>query len=531
MIIIKNLSYDSPRGDRLFEDMSVSFPDKRTGLIGKNGTGKTTLLRLIVGELQTAGGSIKCARDIAYMPQDYQLDLSRSISEVLGIDKKMKAIEKIKDGNEDERIVAQIGDDWDIENRAQAAMAKMKLEGMDLSRAVATLSGGERTKVLLASLLLRDAGFLIMDEPTNNLDAESKEAVHALIKTWGKGLLVVSHDRELLDLMDEIAELSSGIIKIYGGNYEMYAEQKRIEGEALERQLVSARQDLQRNKQEATAVRERQQKRNAHGKKAVIGQKINKGKINEMISQANATTGKLKIRHEQKVKDAQNKFKELKSRIPETNRIFIEIPDSRIPNGKAVAAFERVFFSFVPDKVLFNNVSFEISGPERIALVGENGSGKTTLIRLLLGELQPLSGAVRLGITRLAYLDQHVAFMDNTKTLLDNLKIMSGLSDSDSRNYLAKFLFESDTVFKDYGALSGGERIRAALACVLARKEAPQLLILDEPTNNLDLDSIERLESALTNFEGALLVISHDKTFLQNIGIEREIRLGDYPSC
>lgn len=527
MIVIKNLSYDSPRGDRLFEDISVSFPDKKIGLVGKNGTGKTTLLRLIVGEEKPAEGSIECDSAVAYMPQDYQLDLSQSISDVLDIRTKLEAIKKIQAGDEDEDLAARIGDDWDIENRAQAALAKMKLEDMDLARRVATLSGGERIKVLLASLLLRNADFLIMDEPTNNLDAEAKEAVHALIKTWTKGLLIVSHDRELLKFIDEIAELAGGKIKTYGGNYEMYIAQKSIEAEALGRQLVSARQELHKNKKEAVAVRERQQKRNSHGKKAVIGQKIGKGKINEMISQANATTGRLKLKHEQKVEDAQNKFEDLKSRIPETNRIFIELPDSRIPNSKAVAEFERVSFSFTPDKVLFNNVSFEISGPQRIALAGKNGSGKTTLIRLLLGELQPTSGDIRLGVTRLAYLDQHVASMDSDLTLLGNLKMMSSLGDSDGRNYLAKFLFESDAVFKDFGALSGGERIRAALACVLARKETPQLLILDEPTNNLDLDSIERLESALANFEGALLVISHDKTFLQNVGIEREIRLGD----
>jgi len=506
--------------------MSVSFPDKKTGLVGKNGTGKTTLLRLIVGELQPAGGDMERTTDIAYMPQDYRLDLSQNISQVLGIDKKLEAIKKIKDGDEDERLLAGIGDDWDIEDRARVAMGKMDLEEMDLMRIVATLSGGERIKVLLANLLLEDAGFLIIDEPTNNLDAEAKEAVYALIRTWRKGLLVVSHDRELLDLMDEIAELSRGGIKTYGGNYEAYIAQKRAEEEALERQLVSARQELRKDKKEAIAVRERQQKRNSHGKKAVVGQKINKGKINEMISQANATTGRLKIRHEQKVRDAQNKFEDLRSRIPETNRIFIELPDSRIPNGKSVAEFENVSFSYAPDKPLLLDINFAIAGPERIALTGRNGSGKTTLIRLLLGELRPLSGEVRLGVTRLAYLDQHVAFMDNNKTLLDNLKTMSGLVDSDGRNYLAKFLFESDAVFKDFGALSGGERIRAALASALAQKETPQLLILDEPTNNLDLDSIERLESALANFEGALLVISHDKTFLENIGIGREIRLG-----
>lgn len=526
MIVIKNLSYDSPAGERLFADVSISFPDKKIGLVGKNGTGKTALLRLIMGEETPTEGKIEYDSDIAYMPQDYQLDLSRSISEVLGIKTKLEAIERIKNGNEDENLIALIDNDWDIENRAFTTLEKMRLKDMDLTRPVGTLSGGERIKVLLASLTIRDADFLIMDEPTNNLDREAKKAVYALIKDWHKGLLIVSHDRELLNLMDEIVELSGSELRTYGGNYEMYSEQKRIEEEALERQLVNAKQELHKNKKEAIAVREQQQKKNSHGKKAVIGQKINKGAINAMISQANATTGKLKIRHEQKVEDAQNKFEDIKSRIPETNKIFIELPDSRVPNGKTVAEFKDVSFSYAPDKILLADINFTVFGPERIALVGKNGSGKTTLVKLLLGEITPLGGEIRMGITRLAYLDQHVAFMDSDKTLLENMKATSGLGDGDGRNYLAKFLFASDTVFKNFSALSGGERIRATLACALAQKETPQLLILDEPTNNLDLDSIERLESALANYRGALIVISHDKTFLENVGIEREIKLG-----
>lgn len=525
MIIIKNLSYSSPSGERLFEDISFNFSNRKIGIVGKNGIGKTTLLRLIVGNLEPDSGAIQNKTKTAYMPQDYQIDPEKSASDVLGINKKLEAISKIKTGEQSEDFFNIIGEDWDIKDKTTEILGNLGMKNFDLDQKIKELSGGERMKVVFASLLMQNADFLIMDEPTNNLDVQTKKILCKEIEKWKKGVLVVSHDRELLNLMEEIVEISEHGLKIYGGNYEFYFEQKRIENEAIEKQFNSAKQKFYADKKEALTVEKRQQRRNSRGKKRIDKLGLDKATINAMAGQANATTGKLKIKHEQKIRDSRNKLENIKSRITEDNQIFIEIPKSQIPNGKLVAEFKDITFSYKANEPLIENLSFTISGPERIALVGPNGSGKTTLVKLLTGELKPDRGEIKIGVSHIKYIDQNMDFLDPDMTLLENIQKSSERNSKEARNWLAKFLFTEDSVFKNFCDLSGGERIRAALASIFAKKEPPQLLILDEPTNNLDIDSLERLESALMNFQGAMIIISHDQTFLNNIRIERKIEL------
>jgi ATPase subunit of ABC transporter with duplicated ATPase domains len=248
-----------------------------------------------------------------------------------------------------------------------------------------------------------------------------------------------------------------------------------------------------------------------------------KAVLNEMRKHAQETSGKLKKIHEDRMNEASDKVKKARERISPDNRIEIDLSQTEIPNSKLVAELKDISFGY--SELLFSKFNLSIYGPERLSFSGPNGSGKTTLVKLMLGELKPLSGEITLGINRSAYLDQNVAVLDKAKTVLENLKSISNIDEGLARNWLAQFLFPADDVFKKVEVLSGGERMRAALACILAGDTPPKLLILDEPTNNLDLNSIEQIESALLNFEGALVVISHDKSFLKNIGIEREIDL------
>jgi ATPase subunit of ABC transporter with duplicated ATPase domains len=243
-----------------------------------------------------------------------------------------------------------------------------------------------------------------------------------------------------------------------------------------------------------------------------------------MKKHAQQTTSKLNKIHEERVSAVSDNLQNAKDKISPENRIVVDLRRTQIPNGKLVAEFKAVKFSY-ESKSLFNEFNLIIYGPERLAINGPNGSGKSTLVKLLLGELKPESGEITKWVEHSAYLDQHVAILDKTKTVLENLKLISGLDETMGRNWLARFLFSADDVFKKVEILSGGERVRAALACILAGDIPPKLLVLDEPTNNLDLNSIEQIESALLNFEGALVVISHDKSFLQNIGISKEINL------
>ena len=524
-IVANDISFEIRNGVSIFKNLSVSLNAEKTGLVGKNGSGKTTLLRLLVGELEPSSGKIQKAGIVAYLPQDYQLNLQQTISDALGVKEKLEALDKIKSGSKNSEILELVGNDWDVQSRISEIFERLKIGGLNLNRSLNSLSGGERTKVIIAKLLISEPEFIILDEPTNNLDRESREFIYELIKNWQRGLLVVSHDRNLLNLLDQILELSNGKLKIYGGNYDNYKEQKELEEQAAKRQLAGAEQELKKTKRQAQRTKEKQQKRLSQGKKlrGKIGMpKIILGKMKETNE---TTSSRLQKLHEKRIEGAISNLEEAKAKISPENQINVDLSGTKVSTGKLIVETKNLNFSYDDGKPLFKDSTISLHGPIRLALNGPNGSGKTTLIKLFLKELEPLSGEVALGVDKFAYLDQGVVVLQKDKTLIDNLKHISNLDDNIARKWLARFLFRNEDVFKKVDMLSGGERMRAALACILAGDKPPQLLILDEPTNNLDLDSIEQIESALLNFQGALMVISHDKSFLRNIGIREEITL------
>ncbi len=525
IVVTTDISFEIRSGVSIFQNLSISLNGEKTGLVGKNGSGKTTLLRLLVGELEPTKGKIQRTTEIAYLPQDYQVNLQQTVSEALGIKEKLEALEKIRAGNKNDESLKTIGEDWDIESRISEVFAQLKIEQLNLNRLLDTLSGGERTKVVIARLLISEPKFIVLDEPTNNLDHNSREIVYELVRNWKHGLLVVSHDRNLLNLLDQILELSNGNLKIYGGNYDSYKEQKELEEQAAKRQLVSAEQELKKTKRQAQRTKEKQQKRSSQGKK--MRDKIGMPKIilGRMKETSEKTSSRLEKLHEKRIEGAISNLETAKSKISPENQINVELSGTKVPTGKLIVEIKNVTFSYDDEKPLFQNFSISLHGPIRLALNGPNGSGKTTLIKLILKELRPLDGEIVLGIDKFAYLDQGVAILRSDKILVENLKYISGLDDNLARKWLARFLFRGEDVFKKVDTLSGGERMRAALACILAGDKPPQLLILDEPTNNLDLNSIEQIESALLNYQGALVVISHDKNFLRNIGTREEVNL------
>ena len=502
-IIADNISYEPRAGFPIFKNLSLSLYNEKSGLVGKNGSGKTTLLKLLVQELEPTEGRIYRRGTISYLPQDYQLDLSQTVSEALELEK---------------------SSDYGIKDKANKHFENLNFKDVDFSRKLETLSGGERMKVIIVKLLISNADFLILDEPTNNLDRSSREAVYELIKGWNNGLLVVSHDRELLNLLDQIFELTEKGLNLYGGNYDSYKAQKELEMSAIKRDLITAREDLKKTKKQAQRTKEKQEKRSAAGKKYRETGSQSKIILNTMRQWAEKTSSRLKKLHKERMEEAENKFREVKEKISPENKINVDLSATSVPRGKLVVNMENVHFSY-PDRMLFNNFNLTIHGPERIVIKGPNGSGKTTLVKLIFGELKPSAGEIYVGVERRAYLDQSTAILEGQKTLIENVKAISKLEDAEARVWLARFLFRGGTAFKKAEMLSGGERMRAALACILAGNEPPQFMVLDEPTNNLDLDSIERIESALLNFKGTLIVISHDNKFLDNIGVNREINL------
>jgi ATPase subunit of ABC transporter with duplicated ATPase domains len=526
------VSWRSPTDQPVLDQVTLGLAGEKTGLIGANGSGKTTLARIMAGELAPTAGSVRRAGTVAFLPQDFTPLADSSVAQALGVEEKLAALARLSAGTALDNDLAILDDDWTLEARLEAELDRLGLAHLRLDRRMSSLSGGETTRVVLAALFLRRPDAIILDEPTNNLDRDSRQALYAALRDWPGGLLVVSHDRALLGLMDRIVELSPHGLRVYGGNLELYTAQRDAETAAAQRDLVESAKTLRKNRREAQAVKERQQRRNSQGKKNQPRSGIPAIALNYFRNSSERTTARLDATLENKVGDAQAAVSAARDRLAARPQLDITLTPVDLPAGKTVLELEGVSFRYDDWPALIEDFHLRLVGPERVALTGPNGSGKSTLIRLMLGELQPTAGRVSLGVERANCLDQHSSLLQPDRSVLDNFRTWNPqLSETVCRLTLARFLFRTDVVYRLTGTLSGGERLRAALACVLTAVAPPQLLLLDEPTNHLDLASLANLEQALRLYTGALLVVSHDQAFLENIGITRQVELPPSPEA
>ena len=515
----------------IIAELNFNFSAQKYGIVGRNGIGKSTLLKLIAGELTPSAGSIQIEGQIAYFSQETINAVSMSIAAALGAEEKLRALQRIAQGSIDEQDYAIVGDDWRLQERIEQQLSMFALKNIALDRTLSSLSGGEQTRLLLAKAFLAQADFLILDEPTNNLDRSARKALYAAIHQWQRGLIVVSHDRELLNLMAHIVEISQLGVHAYGGNYCDYEEQKRTERAAAEQVLQTAVQLRQQAKILTQERRERHEQAKAKGRLARKTEIAKVGILKSRIEfdsakgRSDRTQRKIIVQTQRKLSQVNEQVQAAREKLEQNREITIDLPHTRVANGKMILEIKNLNFSYPQQKkLLINNFSLTMQGPQRLAILGDNGSGKTTLIKLILGELTPAHGSLLLGIERINYLDQKIKILNPQLTVLDNfLQINPDINELNARYYLADFLFRNDAALKLAAYLSGGERLRAALACILMSSKPPQLLILDEPTNHLDLQTIATIESALQKYQGALIVISHDMTFLKNIEIKETI--------
>jgi ATPase subunit of ABC transporter with duplicated ATPase domains len=343
-------------------------------------------------------------------------------------------------------------------------------------------------------------------------------------------LVVVTHDRALLARMDRIVELGPLGTRVYGGGWELYAAQRAAETAAAERALADAQRSLRGAERVARETRERQQRRASRGRRDAASANMPKVLLGMRRETSERTSARLDAAGERQVADARERVARARERVEIREQLALGLPPSGLRDGKMVVEATGLRFAHAGGRALLDGVSLAIVGPERVSIVGPNGSGKTTLLRLLAGELAPEDGTVRLGVprTRVAYVDQHAgARLPAHLTVLDAMRRANpGLDESASRHALARHLFRGDAALAPVRALSGGERVRAALACALHAEHPPQLLLVDEPTNHLDLDSLRAVEEMLAAYDGALVVVSHDATFLDAIDMERQVVLG-----
>ncbi|MEU1372206.1 ribosomal protection-like ABC-F family protein [Streptomyces triculaminicus] len=528
-VVCSNLSFSWPDDTPVFEDLSFSLGGGRTGLVAPNGSGKSTLLKVIAGELRPRAGSVSVAGTLGYLPQSLPLTSELTVAEVLGIAAVIRAIDAVESGDVAEEHFTAIGDDWDIEERTRAQLDRLGLGDLALDRGLGTLSGGQIVSLGLAGQLLKRPAVLLLDEPTNNLDLDARHKLYDVLEDFNGCLLLVSHDRALLDRMERIVELEGRDLRFYGGNFTEYEEAVRAEREVAEKNVRNAEQELKREKREMQQARERAERRQSNAARNLKSAGLPRIFAGNMKRGAQESAGRAGQTHANRVGEAKARLDDAGRALRDEQRLTLDLPDTDVPAGRTIFLGEQLRVR-LGDRAVFGGpgVDLTVRGPERIALTGPNGAGKSTLLRLITGDLPPESGEIKRADGRLAYLSQRLDLLDPDRTVAENFTAFAPhRTDAERMNLLARFLFRGTRAHLPVRVLSGGERLRATLACVLYAEPAPHLLLLDEPTNNLDLVSTGQLESALNSYQGAFVIVSHDERFLHEIGVNRWLRLAD----
>ncbi|MFD6093284.1 ABC-F family ATP-binding cassette domain-containing protein [Oerskovia sp. NPDC060338] len=515
-VTLHQLSFEWPDGSVALDRLDGTFTTGRTGLVGRNGTGKSTLLRLIAGRLTPTSGRVDLAGDVGYLPQTLTLTGSTTVAELLGIDTVLAALRAIESGDVDERHFEAIGDDWDIESRADEALHEIGFGAADLDRRVAEVSGGEAMLIAITGLRIRRTAITLLDEPTNNLDRATRATLARFVDTWPGTLVVVSHDLELLEHMDHTAELHAGSLGMYGGPYSAWAAHQEQEQAAALQAARGAQQALKVEKRQRVEAETKLARRERTARKTQKDGGIPKILAGARASKAQGSAGAMRSTADDKVRTAQAAVDAADARVREEEHIHLVLPDPDVPRGRRLAELHGQGRDVV------------VQGPERVALVGPNGSGKSTLLQQLVSGSAPVEGRAHgtLLTDRVGYLPQRLDGLLEDASAVDNVKAVApGMETGAIRNQLARLLLRGAGADRPVASLSGGERFRVSLATLLLADPPAQLLVLDEPTNNLDIASVEQLAQALDGYRGALLVVSHDHAFLERLGIDTVLEL------
>ncbi|NUS42798.1 MAG: ABC-F family ATP-binding cassette domain-containing protein [Mycobacteriaceae bacterium] len=519
-VILSDLTFSWPDSTPAFEGLDAVFDTGRIGLVGANGAGKSTLLRLIAGELRPQRGSVAVSGGLGYLRQDLALATGRRVDELLGIAAARAALHRIESGTASGADFDVVGSRWDVEEQALALLARLGLDRIascatELDRRLATLSGGETVLLGLVSQLLAEPEVLLLDEPTNSLDGDARGRLYDIVERFAGTVIVVSHDRELLERMDATAELRRGELRLFGGAFSVYQQIIAAEQQAAAAAVRDARGDVRKQARELVEARVKLDRRKRYGDKMFRNKREPKIVMNARKREAEVSAGKLRNGHIEKLEEAREHLEQAKELVRDDREIRVELPHTRVHPGQRVLELDGMA---LPDG---RRVALRVDGPERIALTGRNGIGKTTLLHRITQSTPAVPWRL---------LPQRIDVFDEAATLFDNVAAGAPHVEPERiRAQLARFLFRGADADVPVSVLSGGERLRAALAMLLLADPAPRLLLLDEPTNNLDLPSLAHLTQALAQFQGALIVVSHDRAFLDDIGVTREISLQNDP--
>lgn len=527
-IIIKDLSYTHTDKEVLFSNLNLIINSgEKTALTGNNGCGKSTLMRILAGEALPGTGSVHCSGHLYYVPQHFGQYDDRTVAQVLGIDRKLTALHAILNGDTAEEHFARLDNDWNIEERTQAVLHAWHLNGISLLRPLEGLSGGEKTRLFLAGMELKEPDTLLLDEPTNHLDTAGRKRLYDFVHRTSATVLVISHDRTLLNLLPAICELSRNGLACYGGNYDFYKEQKEVHRNALQQQLEEKEKALRLARKTAREMEERKARQNTRGEKASIKKGIPRILLGGLKNHAENSSSKLSNVHAEKTDKIQQEITNLKGSLPQTNKLKTDFNASALHIGKILVTAQNINFHYPDSNTNLWTVplSFQLRSGNRFCIKGDNGSGKTTLLKLITGELTPTGGTIERADFTYIYLDQEYSLIQNEYTVSEQAEAFNlrHLPEHETKTILNRYLFPQDVWNKPCSKLSGGEKMRLAFCCLMIADNTPDLFILDEPTNNLDIESIEIITATIRNYQGTVLAVSHDRDFLKETGIEQEI--------
>jgi len=527
-IIVSDLGYCFPDRTPLFNHLNFSVaPHNKVALIGNNGTGKSTLLKIIAGHLPAAGGSVLCPSQPYYVPQHIGL-LNKTVAEALGVSGKLNALKSILNGSVLQADYDTLADDWEVEAHIAEALSHWGLTDVGLDTPIDKLSGGEKTKVFLAGLQIHQPEVVLLDEPTNHLDLLARRRLYNYIAQSTAAMLIVSHDITLLNQLPTTCELSEKGIRLYGGNYSFYKEQKEIEANALSDDIREEEKALRLARKKAIEVSQRQERRSRKGaeRRSELPRIMQKNTMNK----AENSSARLKDKHEEIIESGKERLDGLLQQKELGKQLKIDFKTANLHVGKLLIEAKGLSHTYGGDVLWNMPVDFALYSGDRVHITGNNGSGKSTLIRLLLSELQPTAGKVVRVPFSYAYLDQNYTQMDAGCTVEDMAERHNHnhLQEHEVKLRLNRFLFPAAAWGKRCSALSGGEKMRLYLCCLMLANQTPELFVLDEPTNNLDIASLQILTQTIKEYRGSLLVISHDGYFVNEIGVDRGVTLSSY---
>lgn len=526
-LFVKSLNYVHPDNGLLFNDLSFNFNDgEKAALVGINGAGKSTLLRLIAGKLKPTFGEISSSKKPWYVPQHLGEYDEWTIARALEADKKLKALKAILEGDTDLKHFNLLDDDWEIESKVEITLEKWGLSRFSKDSLIGSLSGGQKTKVFLAALDLNKPDLILLDEPSNHLDLPTREKLYQMIGQSKATMLIVSHDRTLLGLMNKTMELSKKGIEVFGGNFEFYQQKKLEKVDALNSRLNDQSKSLKESERKARDMAIQRAGQESKGRSAGMSNSIPRIVAGGLKSKAQRSTARVLDAHKEKIAGLVENIRETKAQIQLYEALKVEIPDSGLYHGKVIIDANNINFSY-DGAALWNELSFQIKSGDRVQIEGRNGAGKTTLLKIITEELTPKYGTYNASNFSYIYLDQDYSMIDQKLSIYEQIQQHNrqGLEEHELKSLLIKAQFDKGTFDRKCEGLSGGEKMKLSLCCLTLSNQSPDVLILDEPTNNLDVQSLEVLTFAVKNFGGTLLVISHDIHFVNEIGINQKINL------